>query len=309
MKANLKAYVALGLVCFFWGTTYLAARIGVAGFPALIFMAIRNVSAGVILLAFLAITRPSMKWNWNDLKLQIIPGLCMITTGTGIVGWAVKYIPSGLAALLCSMIPIFTITLNLVARKDEKVNPQIVGGMLLALCGVGIMFKDNLDLIADPASLTGIVVVLVSIFSWCMGGLYTQIHKSKSDSFFNAGVQMFVGGSGLFILSALNEDWSSLPQMNPRSMFALLYLILFGSILAFASYLYAMSKLPAGLVSIYAYINPLVAIILGFFVLGEKITWLTCVAFLVTMGGVYLVNAGYKTQKKQSKLSVSQIHE
>ena len=309
MNVNLKAYIALGLVCFFWGTTYLAARIGVAGFPALIFMAIRNVSAGVILLAFLAVTRPSLKWKWSDIKLQIIPGLCMISTGTGIVGWAVKYIPSGLAALICSMIPIFTITLNLLARKDEKVNPQIIGGMLLGLCGVGLIFKDNLDLLGDPASLTGIIVVFISIVSWCLGGLYTQVHKSGSDSFFNAGVQMFVGGSGLFVLSALNEDWSNLPQMNPRSIFALLYLTLFGSILAFASYLYAMSKLPAGLVSIYAYINPLVAITLGCLVLDEKITWLTCLSFLVTMSGVYLVNAGYKIEKKQSKLSISHVHE
>ena len=307
MNTTIKAYVALGLVCFFWGTTYLAARIGVAGFPALMFMAIRNTSAGIILLAFLAITRPSMEWKWSNIKLQIIPGLCLISTGTGIVGWAVKYIPSGLAALMCSMIPIFTIALNLIATKQEKVNRQIVTGMFVGLVGVVFIFRDNLELLRDPASLTGIVVVLVSIVSWCLGGLYTQIYRSKSDSFFNAGVQMFVGGSGLFVLSALNEDWQNLPEMHIESLLALLYLILFGSILAFASYLYAMSKLPAGLVSIYAYINPLVAIILGFLVLGEKITWFTCLAFLVTMSGVYLVNIGYKTQR--NKFTTGEIHE
>lgn len=307
MNTTIKAYIALGLVCFFWGTTYLAARIGVAGFPALIFMAIRNTSAGIILLTFLAITRPAMDWKWSNIKLQIIPGLCLITTGTGIVGWAVKYIPSGLAALMCSMIPIFTIALNLIATRREKVNSQIIAGMFLGLFGVAFIFKDNLELLSDPASLTGIIVVLVSIVSWCLGGLYTQIYRSESDSFFNAGVQMFVGGSGLFVLSAFNEDWQNLPQMHTQSIFALLYLILFGSILAFASYLYAMSKLPAGLVSIYAYINPLVAILLGFLVLGEKITWFTCLAFLVTTGGVYLVNVGYKTQI--NKLKIREIHE
>ncbi len=309
MNSTIKAYIALGLVCFFWGTTYLAARIGVAGFPALIFMAIRNVTAGILLLGFLAITRPAMTWKWSDIRLQIVPGLCLITTGTGIVGWAVKYIPSGLAALMCSMIPIFTIGLNLFIIKDEKINRQIVGGMLLGLCGVAFIFKDNLELIGDPASLTGIIVVFVSIVSWCLGGLYTQVYRSGSDSFFNAGMQMLVGGSGLFVLSAFNENWSSLPQMNLQSAGALLYLILFGSILTFASYLYAMSKLPAGLVSIYAYINPLVAIMLGFLILDEKITWYTGIAFVMTIGGVYLVNNGYRIQKRKTELSNSHVPE
>jgi drug/metabolite transporter (DMT)-like permease len=302
MSSTVKAYIALGLVCFFWGTTYLAARIGVAGFPALIFMGIRNVLAGSLLLGFLALRGSAAKWTWTDIKLQIIPGLCMITFGTGIVGWAVKYIPSGLAALLCSMIPVLTIMINLAVRKDQKINWQIFAGMLLGLVGVTLIFGDNLDLVNNPQTLTGIVVVLVSVVSWCCGGLYTQIYKSKSDSFFNAGVQMFAGGVGLFVLSAFNEDWSHLPAMNITSLAALVYLIFFGSILAFASYLYAMSKLPAGLVSIYAYINPLVAILLGFLILGEKITWYTVLAFIVTMSGVYMVSFGYKVQKKKLEI-------
>jgi len=309
MNANLRAYVALGLVCFFWGTTYLAARIGVAGFPAFMFMGIRNVSAGSLLMGFLAISQPSLKWKWSDIKLQIIPGLFMITLGTGIVGWAVHYIPSGLAALLCSLIPMFTIALNLVVKRDEKVNWQIIAGMLLGLSGVALIFKDNLDLINDPASRTGIAVVLISIVFWCFGGLYTQVYKSESNSFLNAGVQMFVGGSGLFVLSFFNEDWGDLPAMSFNSIFALFYLIFFGSILAFASYLYAMSKLPAGLVSIYAYVNPLVAISLGFLILDEKITWFTAVAFVLTTSGIYLVNFGYKLQKHKVIKLTSEIHE
>lgn len=298
MSNTTKGYIALGLVCFFWGTTYLAARIGVAGFPALIFMGIRNVLAGSILLGFLFLRGAGKNWTWADARLQIIPGLCMIAFGTGIVGWSVQFIPSGLAALLCSLIPVLTIMMNLVAERDEKINWQILAGILFGLGGVTLIFGDNLDLVNKPETLTGIIVVLVSVVSWCFGGLYTRKYRAKSDSFFNAGVQMFVGGCGLFTLSALNEDWSALPSMNTTSVAALIYLIFFGSILAFASYLYAMSKLPAGLVSIYAYVNPLVAILLGFLILGEKITWFTVLAFVVTMTGVYLVSSGYKLQRK-----------
>lgn len=299
MNANVKAYTALILVCFFWGTTYLVARIGVAGFPALLFMGIRNTIAGALLLGFLFLSGKERQWDWRNARLQIIPGLCMITFGTGIVGWAVKYIPSSLAALICSMIPIFTIVLNLLLRKNEKVNWQIIAGMLLGFAGVVLTFGDNLEFVHNRDGLTGILVALFSCVSWCFGGLYTQTYKSDSSAFFNAGVQMLTGGLGLFTLSIISEDWAHLPVMNNSSLFALLYLICFGSILAFGAYLYAMSKLPAGLVSVYAYVNPLVAILLGFIILHEKLTWYTVIAFAVTMTGVFLVRSGYGLQQRK----------
>jgi len=299
MNPNFRAYAALILVCFFWGTTYLVARIGVAGFPAFMFMGIRNTIAGTLLLAFLFISGNEKNWDWRDARLQIIPGLCLITFGTGIVGWAVRYIPSSLAALICSLIPIFTIILNLMLRKNEKVNWQIMAGMLLGFSGVVLTFSDNLEFVHDKDGLKGILVALFSCISWCFGGLYTQAYKSNSSAFFNAGVQMLTGGIGLFTLSIFNEDWNHIPAMNNTSLLALLYLICFGSILAFGAYLYAMSKLPAGLVSVYAYVNPLVAILLGFIILNEKLTWYTIIAFSVTMTGVFLVKSGYGLQQRK----------
>jgi drug/metabolite transporter (DMT)-like permease len=306
MNSNLKAYVALGLVCFFWGTTYLAARIGVSGFPALIFMGIRNTIAGSLLLMFLIIQNRKFIWKWRDVQLQIIPGLCMVTLGAGIVGWSVQFIPSGLAALICSTIPFFTITINLLTNKSEGVNWQILAGMLLGLLGVGFIFRDNLEFANNPKTLLGMAIALLSCVFWCLGGFYTKLFPTKTSSFFNASIQMLAGGTGLFVLSFFAEDWHSLPAMTARSAWALLYLILFGSILAFASYLYALSKLPAGLVSVYAYINPLVAIILGYIILNENITWITALAFSVTMSGVFLVNQGYKVQN--SKIEIKTVN-
>ncbi|CAG4998158.1 putative inner membrane transporter YedA [Dyadobacter sp. CECT 9275] len=300
MESKTKAYVALGMVCLVWGTTYLAVRIGVAGFPALLFMSVRNLIAGTLLLTVLAVLRKEKTWSWDNIKLQIIPGLCMITFGIGIVGWSVKYIPSGLAALICSMIPIFTMIVNLLFNKAERINWQIATGIMLGMCGVLLVFRDNLAFISNTNSLLGILVTMVSCLFWALGGLYTQKFKSGSGPFFNAGVQMLAGGLGLLVLSGLSEDWRQLPVPTTSSLFALLYLIVFGSILAFCSYLYAMSRLPAGLVSIYAYINPLVAIVLGYIILNEKITWLTMLSFIITMSGVYMVNVGYKLKKAQA---------
>ncbi|MCF0070051.1 EamA family transporter [Dyadobacter sp. CY261] len=309
MKGNLTAYIALILVCFFWGTTYLAASIGVSGFPALFFMGFRNVVAGALLLSFLVLRNRSFSWTLRDIGLQLVPGWCMITFGTGLVGWCVQFIPSGLAALLYATVPLFTILVNLLARKEERINVHIAVGMLMGLVGIMLVFRDNLEYLTDSKSFMGICVTLASCVLWSLGGLYTKSYQGRTDPFFNAAIQMMAGGMGLFVLSALNDDWGNLPELQTQSLLALLYLIFFGSILAYASYLFAMSRLPAGLVSIYAYINPLVALVLGFFILNEKITWLTTLAFAVTIGGVFLVNRGYQLQKRKNELTVLKIHE
>ena len=294
MESKTKAYIALGLVCFIWGTTYLAVRIGVAHFPGLLFMAIRNILAGSLLLVGLRILKKEKQVTWANIKLQIVPGLCMITFGIGMVGWAVRYIPSGLAALICAMIPIFTIIVNLIFDRNEQINKHIALGVLLGMCGLAIVFGDNLALVRDTNSFIGILLTAISCVFWAFGGLYTQFNKSTSSPFFNAGVQLLTGGIGLTILSFFAEDWQGLTFPETTSILALLYLVFVGSILAFCSYLYAMSELPAGLVSIYAYINPLVAIVLGYIILHETITVFTILAFVITMIGVYLVNLGYR---------------
>lgn len=201
MSNHLKAYIALGLVCFFWGTTYLAARIGVSGFPAFFFMGIRNVIAGSLLLTLLSVRQRSFAWKLADISMQIIPGLLMVTLGTGVVGWSVQYIPSGLAALIYCTIPIFTIAINAAFLKGEKVNAWIVSGMLLGLVGVLLIFKDNLEYVRRPDSLTGMLMALASCIFWCLGGLYTKIYVARTDAFFNAAIQMIAGGFGLFVLS------------------------------------------------------------------------------------------------------------
>ena len=272
-------------------------------------MGFRNVVAGVLLLGFLALRNRSFPWTLADIRLQLVPGWCMITFGTGLVGWCVQFIPSGLAALLYATVPLFTIIINVLARKEERVNAHVAIGVMLGLAGVMLVFRDNIEYLANRNSLLGICVTLASCVSWCLGGLYTKSFPGKTDSFFNAAIQMTAGGVGLFVLSAFHEDWTNLPVMQPQSVLALLYLIFFGSILAFASYLFAMSRLPAGLVSIYAYINPLVALVLGFFILDEKITWLTALAFAVTLGGVFMVNRGYQLQKRKNALTLINSHD
>ncbi|WP_207420620.1 DMT family transporter [Desertivirga brevis] len=298
MKKDPKAYLSLIFICIVWGTTYLAARVGVKDFPPFLFMGMRQLAASLILflLVFLMGKKPLLQWSL--LKQQIVPGLCMITFGNGIVAWSVQYIPSGIAALICSMIPLYVILLNLTLKRKEKLNWQILLGTCFGLLGILVIFKNHLAELRNKEYLAGMLITIASCISWALGTIYTQRNKSKSEPLVNASLQLFIGGSGLLLLSLMFERNAELPPLSTQAFFAWVYLVLIGSVAAFGAYLYALSKLPVGLVTIYAYVNPIVAVLLGFFILQEAITLYTIVAAGVIVSGVYLVNKGYRVQSK-----------
>ncbi len=296
MAVKLKAYLALAFICIVWGTTYLAARVGVQTFPPFLFMGLRQTVAGILLLAFIVLSGKKQQLSWIVFRQQLIPGICMITFGNGIVGWAVQYIPSGIAALICSMIPLYVILINLLINRKEHLNWQIITGTILGLAGIILIFKDHLAELRNREYLAGIVITIASCISWAGGTIYTQKNKSNSDPILNASIQLFIGGTGLLLMSILFEKSATIPALSDNALFAWVYLVLFGSVAAFAAYLYALSKLPVSLVTVYAYINPVVAVILGFLLLNERINSYTILAALIIVCGVYLVNTGYRIQ-------------
>ncbi|WP_207426696.1 DMT family transporter [Pedobacter sp. SYSU D00535] len=298
MEVKLKAYLALAFICIVWGTTYLAVRVGVQDFPPFLFMGMRQSMAGILLFAFVIISGKRASLNWSTVRLQIVPGICMITFGNGIVAWAVQYIPSGIAALICSMIPLYVILINLMINRKERPNWQIILGTILGLAGIVLIFRDHLLELKNREYLAGIIITIASCISWAAGTIYTQKNKSASDPILNASIQLFIGGAALLLISTVFEKDTVIPMLSGKALFAWIYLVLFGSVAAFAAYLYALSKLPVALVTAYAYINPLVAVILGFLLLNEQINRYTVLAALVIVCGVYLVNSGYRLQHK-----------
>ncbi|MBA4167698.1 MAG: EamA family transporter [Chitinophagaceae bacterium] len=301
-NTNTKAYLALLVVCIVWGTTYLALRIGVMTFPPFLFSAFRQIIAGTLLLIVLLIMKGKIVISKKDLIRQIVPGILMIALGNGVIAWSEKYIPSGLAALIVSVMPLYVILINyVVGVKKQAMNKQIIFGLLLGGVGVVLIFKDNLADLGNRAYLTGVIVAFISCFCWAAGTVYTKQRPSQANSFVNAAVQFVSGGIVLFIGSIFLDDWSQMAAVSANSLLALAYLILFGSIAAYVCYLYALKHLPSGLASVYAYINPFIAIILGFLVLNERTTWITWLAFLTTLTGVYWINKGYTKDKALHK--------
>lgn len=241
--------------------------------------------------------------SWANMKHNLVVGFLLITVGNGIVSYAEKFIPSGVAALICSMMPLNAVMLNIVLNKGEKVNSTIVSGLVLALCGVALIFRDNISDLANPSYFWGMISIYIGTASWAFGSIKNSKKTNVKNPVFNASIQLLFGGILLLILSPLVDDYSGLELWQPDAWGAMLYLIIIGSFLAYNAYMYALKVLPVGLVTTYAYINPLVAVILGFFILGEKLTWFTALAFITIVTGVYLVNKGYRKQKQ----AISQV--
>ena len=297
MTQKTKAYIALLIVCIFWGTTYLALRIGVKDFPPFLFSGIRQVSAGILLFIAMFFMGKLERLSFKDVYRQAIPGILLITFGNGIIAWAELYIPSGLAALIVSVMPIYVVLINLVAgKKEQHFTTKIIAGFILGCAGIVLIFKDNLRDLGKTEYLLGVLASFAACFFWALGSIYIKGNTFKTNAYSNAAIQFTSGGLGCFLFSLLFDDYSKLQSMTHETLWSLLYLILIGSILAYMSYLYAIKHLPIVVVSTYAYVNPVIAILLGVAVLKEKITGITVLALAVTLYGVYLINSGYRTE-------------
>lgn len=286
-------YFALAAVCVIWGTTYLALRIAVLHFPPFLFSGIRQTVAGLILagslLAFAKVALP----NKQHILRQAIAGFFLITLGNGLVAWGEMHIPSGIAAIICSLMPLMVILINLSVNRDEKPTFPIILGVAVGLIGIILIFGEHLGEFSTLGYTLGIITTFGAVISWAGGSIWIKKHNADSNPFLNAGLQMLFGGLFMFPASLLFDDLSNI-TFTPEAAWSMLYLTIFGSIVAYACYSYALRKLPMTIVSMYAYINPLVAVLLGWLVLDEKLTLRMGIAILITVSGIYIVNRGYQ---------------
>lgn len=297
IRNNYIAYLALAAVCIIWGTTYLALRIAVVGFPPFLFTALRQTTAGLLLVGFMFTLGKAAIPSKQHILQQAIGGFFMLSLGNGLVAWAEMHIPSGVAAIICSMMPVLVILMNLVLSRDERPTFPIVLGVILGLIGIVMIFGEHIAEFSKTEYLIGIVLTFAAVVSWAGGSIWIKKKNTDSNPFVNAGLQMFFGGLWCFPLSFAFDDLSSV-TWTADIAYSLIYLIIFGSIIAYASYGYALRKLPMTIVSLYAYVNPLVAILLGWLVLDEKLNLKIILAFVLTVAGIYIVNRGYQLRNE-----------
>ncbi|MCE2741647.1 MAG: EamA family transporter [Sphingobacteriales bacterium] len=281
-------WLAFAAVSIFWGTTFLAISIGVKTFPPLFMAACRHTIAGLLLLSYFLLrgyTIPKLA----SLKTFSLNGILMLAGGNGIISWGMQYVGSGLTALICALTPVWIVLINRVSGNQEKLHPLAVLGFVICLLGQFFLFKDKVALFKDEMFIWGVLAVVLSNFLWALGTVYAKNHQTQIHPMYVSAWQMIPGGLFLFIMAFFRGELHAFAPA-PEAINALLYLIIFGSILGYGSYMYVIKKLPATIVSTYAYINTLVAIILGWFWLHEGMDFSTLIAIVLTISGVYLVS-------------------
>ncbi len=299
-REKLAAYAAWASVCFFWGTTYLAIRIGLESLPPMLFAGVRFLLAGSILFLLMSRQRNArlpIRREWFDLGLI---GFLLLGVGTGIVVWAEQWISSGMAALLVATGPFWVAGIEARQRGGERVGVWGVTGMVIGFAGLGLLVGP--DLFGASLSghyLLGVLLLQVGCFSWSSGAVYAKHHPTGVAPLMGASVQMLVAGVALTLLGTLMGEWREI-GLSVRSLGALAYLIVFGSIVAYGSFIYAMQKLPLSIVSTHSYINPVIAVLLGWAVLGEPLGWRVPVAAAVILGGVALVKSAPKISARKA---------
>ncbi|MBV6439737.1 MAG: EamA family transporter [Haliscomenobacteraceae bacterium CHB4] len=287
-----RAYLSLAAICIIWGTTYTAIKYAVRDFPPYLLVGIRQTSAGLLLLG-LALAGGKLIWPGRPYAMrQALTGVATITGGNGFITWGMQYVSSGLAAIIGSLTPVMVVLISLAWRSPERINPRMIAGVLMGFGGLGIIFNDGWQDFLKPEYRWGIAGCFASCFTWSLGTVMAKRWNSPEvPPLLNAGMQITAGGLGGFILSVL-FDKSHTIHHTAESWISMLYLITIGSALAFTLYMYALKHLSATVSSLYTYINPMVAIVLGWALLGESLTTGTILGMTVTITGVWLVNRG-----------------
>lgn len=292
MKKNelFTAYAAWAAVCVFWGTTYLAIRIGVEVLPPALFAGIRFLIAGVIFVPILLLSGHTLPKR-KDLPHIAIVGIALLGIANGTVVWAEQWVPSSLAALIVATLPFFVVGMEAILPQGEPFNLRKVFGIVVGFAGLVVLLWPDLQGSLNGDFLKGILAMFIAPISWGAGSLYSKYKNVKTDPLMSAAFQMLIAGILLTLLGLVTGEVSEF-SFNPKGLAALAYLVVFGSILGFTAYIYALAKLPTAIVSTYAYINPVIAVTLGWLVLGERLDWLVVVATVIILLGVVLVKTG-----------------
>jgi drug/metabolite transporter (DMT)-like permease len=215
----------------------------------------------------------------------------LIGFGNGLLVFSEQWIPSGLAALIITTVPFFIVGIESFLPKGPGLNATILTGLIMGLVGVGLIFSEDLRYLADPNNQLGILGLLGSVFFWSIGSLYSKYVKLDVHPLMGASIQMLIAG---IALSGAGVSMGELPRLDfdTEGLLSLAYLVVFGSLIGYSSYIYAIAKLPLSLISTYAYINPVIALFLGWVVLDEKLNFQIAVAAAVILAGVFTVKKG-----------------
>ncbi len=291
-----KAYWALAGISFFWGTTWVVSKMAMEYFDPLFMTAIRQTIAGLIMMSYFFFKNKYVP-TAKEVLLHFVLGFLFFMGANGFTTWGIKFIPSGLGALLSCLFPLFLVLFNFILFK-KKIHPKSLIGLLIGFGGVAFIFSGFLDDLLRSEFRGGIMLCLLGVLSWTFGTIVTTRYVQKKNGFGGLGWQMLFGGLQLALFSVFRGESHNL-HLPSEAWFLLIYLIIVGSILCFLCFMYALQNLPQEIAGIYAYIIPIIALICGAILLDEPISLQLIIGAIITVAGVYMVNYYSRTAKKK----------
>jgi drug/metabolite transporter (DMT)-like permease len=299
-----RAYLAFALVCLIWGTTYLGIKVALETVPPMAMGGLRYATAGVVLAAVLRMRGTPLppRETWGSFAFV---GFFMLGLGNGGVVFAEQYVPSGLAAVLIATSPFWAAAVESLWPGGERLRPRRLLGLIVGFSGILVLVWPDL-----LASLTvgsryglGVLALQIACLGWSIGSSYAKRFSQSRDVLAGAAMQMLFGGLWMLLFATVAGEWPRL-YFTTKTGLAMLYLTVFGSLGAYTAYAYALKYLPVSTVSLYTYVNPIIAVILGTLLLGEPFGARMLVAAAIIAAGMLIVRTGSAPAAEGAAISV-----
>jgi drug/metabolite transporter (DMT)-like permease len=298
------AYAAFATVCVVWGTTYLGIAIALETVPPLLLTGVRFVVAGLIMIAIAKLRGERIPRDVRTLANLALIGFLMVGVGNLAVVWAEQWVPSGLAALLVATAPFWMAIIELFRRSGERVSMQSGIGMAIGFLGVALLVSPGISGSWSLNFVLGALAIQIGGACWQLGSAHGKYNLAHVPLMSSAALQMLFGGI-IVTIAGLAIGEAPRFALNARTLGAMIYLTIFGSVIAYSAYVFALAQLRTTVTALYAYVNPVVAVFLGWLILSEPLTAKAIMAMVVILAGVALVQtAGWK--KKPAAVAASE---
>jgi drug/metabolite transporter (DMT)-like permease len=306
---SVKKIIAFTMISVFWGISYMAIRLAIDTIPPLLMAGIRFSIAGILLVAWCILRYKSLP-ALSDWRQAAVPGILMFVLGNGNLTWAEQYVPSGLASLIIAMLAVWIVLIDWLIYNSRR--PDITTGVaiVLGLAGVALLSLSGDEMLLPTEQsgisfLGGILILIFASVSWAGGSVYARYIHTNLPILYMIGLQILIGGIVLFAIGTWRGEWQefSLNKITIQSYFAMFYLVIFASILAYSAYIWLMRVSSPAMVGTYAFFNPLVAVFLGWLLLKEPLTLQTGLAAALILSSIFIVNR----KRRQNKSSLRSV--